>query len=1054
MRSSPHRQVASVSSRKPLSRSLELETLESRVLLTVDLVSVSPGAPPDPLFAGTNATIGDVPASTNPGISGSGRYVAFQSKADNLIVPDENAAEDVFVRDLETGVTTLISVNAAGTNSGVGKTFGGASVQPTISEDGRFVTFVSFAQDLVTGIEVERLPNVYVRDRDPDMDGIYDEPGEATTRLLSIAEDGTAAGFSGSGPFGTNPDARPIISADGSYVTFASSASDLAITQTAPDGSEIVDANLGYDVVRAATDGSGLEFLSLNVDGTATTTFVFGVRSASVSVADGDGTVAYVSSGFDLVETVPVSPLDWSTNIFATSGGPNTLVSINAEGTNGGNGASKNPAISRDGRHVAFISRATDLVDGITDQNGLTTDIFVRDLETMTTILVSRSGVLEDSTANAASPLSFAATGNFWGGPSISDDGRFIAFVSAATDLLASDSPVVDDNIRPDAYVLDRDTDGDGVFDEPGGTEMILVSVNDATSTAGVGGFFGALNPTISANGRFVAFSTDATVVPGVASGMHVYVRDLEEGVTYLVSPGDGGSGGQPGASSGGSSNVTISNFDNRIDRIAYISLAPDLDPNVSDTNSGLDIYAFTPPTDIRATRNFSTGTTTHSQGYRIWFEEAEPFEIGYYRSIDRTFDPETDELLGVSSVTTPEAFAIGTNLFADVEIAGEEATVSFPGTIADDLLEDYFLLSVIDHTNAVPEFDGDPFNEDNASAVRGVYHLPDGPIYVHGSERSDSMSATVDGGAVIFDYGATAFDLPGTFEYELGDETASHVRLHEGDDEYRGSELVDIVFAGPGNDKVSTGPGDDIVFDGPGDDSIDTGSGDDIIVSTPGSDDIFIDGGGDDLLDFSFADNAITIDLDFDELQTVDDDLNTIDLDGIFENIIGSVFDDELTLRPIPGTRTADGGPGFDRLIVDVGGEDFIDDGDSISFPFSAFGTIHYVGFEDIEIISPRLFGDFDADGEVSFEDFLAFSRNFGNTSLDRLEGDFNGDRTVDFTDFLMFSRDFGRRIDDELTPQRAANSSHDPSTAEQHETVEFTEIVAALDQASEILA
>ena len=181
---------------------------------------------------------------------------------------------------------------------------------------------------------------------------------------------------------------------------------------------------------------------------------------------------------------------------------------------------------------------------------------------------------------------------------------------------------------------------------------------------------------------------------------------------------------------------------------------------------------------------------------------------------------------------------------------------------------------------------------------------------------------------------------------------------MHEGDDTYIGSELADIVFGGPGNDTILTGDGADTVFDGPGDDEIDTGSGDDTIFSTPGSHDIFIDGGGGDLLDFLFADNAITIDLDLGEIQTVDKDLNTIDLDGIFENVTGSVFDGIFTLRPLPDGRTVDGGPGNDKL-----------------------------------------------------EDFLKLSENFGKTSQDALEGDMDGDRTVDFDDFLLFGADFGRR-------------------------------------------
>ena len=199
------------------------ESLEQRLLLTLDLVSVSLGSPPDPLVAGMTSTFGEVVASTTPMVSGEGRFVTFQR-------------------------------------------------------------------------------------------------GERRKRCRAF----------------------------------------WFWTWTAPDGSEIVDVNLGCDVLRAATDGSSLKFLSLNTEDTATATFAFGVGSASVSIANGSGgRVAYVSNGFDLVDTVPASPLDWSSNVFVSSGGGNELVSINEDGTNGGNGVSKNAAISDNGRHVAFISRAT-----------------------------------------------------------------------------------------------------------------------------------------------------------------------------------------------------------------------------------------------------------------------------------------------------------------------------------------------------------------------------------------------------------------------------------------------------------------------------------------------------------------------------------------------------------------------------------------------------------------------------------------------------------------------------------------------------------------------
>lgn len=986
-------------------------------------------------------------------ISGNGRFVVFHSKADNFVTADSNAADDVFIRDLDLGITSLVSINSSGTDSGSGATFKGASFYPTVSDDGRFVTFVSFATDLVAGGKVEKVPNVYVRDRDTDGNGVFDEPGGALTRLLSVTRDGEGAGLSGADLLGTGSDWRPIISPNGVYVAFASGATDLAITQKAPDGAEVVDGNgFAADVIRAAVDGSTLEYMNLNQAGTASSTFVFSPRSSNPSLSANGGTVAYESNGYNLVDTVPANVLDWGTNVFVGGGGASSLVSINAAGDNGGDFASKVPAISGDGRHVAFISRATDLIADASDTNGFG-DVFVRDLVAGRTTLVSQAAGTPGIGGNGASPPSFAERKNFAGGPSISENGRFIAFSSRASNLLDPSGPVTDTNLIPDIYVFDRDADEDGIYDEPGATEMLLASVNDETSTSGTAGFFGSSNPTLSANGRFVAFATDQTVLPGV-TGMHVYVRDLEDKVTYLASPGGPGSGGPIAAGSSGDFNITLSDFTNQIDRVAYVSLSSTLDPDVSDTNGGVDVYAYTPPTDVQLTRNFATGTTTHSQGIRVRHEDASPFEVGYYRSTDRQFDA-ADELLGTVTVSDPELLMVNSNFFLDAPIGSEEGSITLPGVAGADTLDDYFLLVVGDHLDEVTEFDGDPFHEDNVVAARGLYHLPGGPLFVHGSRLGDEMSVTIKESTLTFDYGTTGFGIPATFTYPLADVSEVRVRTHEGSDTVVGGDLPDVIFAGddddkisgaggddtldggPGDDTILGGPGDDVIFDGPGDDFIDGGTGDDTIISTPGSDDIFIDGGGIDTLDFSLADQAIELDLDLDDLQIVDAPGNTIDLDGIFEDVVGSRFDDVFTVRPIAGGRLVLGGEGNDSLTIDVGGQTFIDDGSRVTFPGNSFGDIVYSEFEEVRIVDLVFMGDIDRDGNVDFSDFITLSTNYGRDSVARREdGDIDGDGTVGFRDFLLLSRNFDRSLPEEVVRTEAAATDAFFATASDDDT------------------
>lgn len=160
-------------------------------------------------------------SSQYPAVSASGRFVAFQSSAGDLVAAglDTNGASDVFVRDRDpdgngsldegNGVTTLITANSAG----VAVSSGGLA--PAISADGRFVTFLSYASDFA-GIPGNRF-QVYVCDRDPDANGdLYDVP--PSFEHVSRSNLGSAANLSCF---------HPSISADGRYVAFSSFASTL-----------------------------------------------------------------------------------------------------------------------------------------------------------------------------------------------------------------------------------------------------------------------------------------------------------------------------------------------------------------------------------------------------------------------------------------------------------------------------------------------------------------------------------------------------------------------------------------------------------------------------------------------------------------------------------------------------------------------------------------------------------------------------------------------------------------------------------------------------------
>jgi hypothetical protein len=117
-------------------------------------------------------------------MSGDGRFVAFSSAATNLVADDTNAQMDVFVRDRLFGRTVRVSVSATGGEGAA------ASQSARISDDGRFVAFFSTAPGLVAG-DTDDSDDVFVRDRDVDADGLYDEPGQVQTLRATVRSDGT-----------------------------------------------------------------------------------------------------------------------------------------------------------------------------------------------------------------------------------------------------------------------------------------------------------------------------------------------------------------------------------------------------------------------------------------------------------------------------------------------------------------------------------------------------------------------------------------------------------------------------------------------------------------------------------------------------------------------------------------------------------------------------------------------------------------------------------------------------------------------------------------------
>ncbi len=482
--------------------------LRDRMAGTTVLVSGSPNVSP----LGSRESVAPTAPTDRPGFL----RVAFASAAENLVTNDTNGASDVFLR--VDAATRLIS---AAVRTGAAN---GASSSPDISGDGRVVAFTSDAT------------NIDVRDPSDDLDVFVAGRNGAPAELVTFDDDDLVERGSGR---------EPSLSGDGRFVAFSAFR---PANPEDPGEPNFVDLVVVYDRATQTSERASFAFTGDVPNGSS--------GSPALSV---DGRfIAYQSAADDLVALDFNFKID-DVFVYDRVTGINEIVSVTSGERPQGNRASSSPAISRDGRHVAFASEATNLAPG--DIND-TTDVFVRDRERRTTVLVSQfSG---GGSANGASA-----------NPAISEDGRFVAFTSQATNLAVEDA-----DTTTDVYVHDRDSDGDGIFDEAGAVSTRLVS----RSSSGEKGnrISGTGAPTISADGRLIGFESLAdNLVPDDPNGsFDVFVHDRVRGLTELVSLTAGGNPGD-----GASSSPAIS-ADGRA--VAFRSDASNLVP---DGNPAADIF-------------------------------------------------------------------------------------------------------------------------------------------------------------------------------------------------------------------------------------------------------------------------------------------------------------------------------------------------------------------------------------------------------------------------------------------------------------------------------
>jgi Tol biopolymer transport system component len=521
--------------------------------------------PGSTLLVGRDSGLGALPAqndndswSTGRATSGDGRLTVFVSAANDLGVADQR--NHAFVRDDQTGVVTLLD------HAGPGGSVGNGNAQlAAISRDGTKACFASAADNLVPGVGKY---HVYV----------------VTIATGSIVAADRATG----GALGNGQAYHCSLDADGGVIAFDSSASNLG----GGSGQHVYARDLGAGTTQLVDSYNGTP----------------GDGAADSPAINASGQIVAFETGATNLNGPGGDPSHY--DIYVRSLGSATPVLVSrANGGGGpiGNGHAALPSISDNGYLVAFTSESSNLADGDADT---TWDVHVRDLIAGTTTLVSRA----DGAAGAKADRESTA-------PALAGDGSAVAFISGATTMGATPPPSEEGvnhvvylrtladhqtailsratgaagavgNGNAAAVALDQHADravflaamsgldplASGMFGEVlqrrigGGFETKLISrPQDASTRPGQVADIDLEPRSVSADGRYVVFSTAAPFAGTPGGTAQVYLRDVLLGTTQLVSR----AAGADGAPANGVSHRAVISADGT--KVAFISTASNL---------------------------------------------------------------------------------------------------------------------------------------------------------------------------------------------------------------------------------------------------------------------------------------------------------------------------------------------------------------------------------------------------------------------------------------------------------------------------------------------
>ena len=377
-------------------------------------------------------------ASSNPSLNSDGTKIAFQSNS-GIFGNDSANLQHIYLKNTSSNTFSRISVDSNGNNAD------SISFSPSISGDGKIITYYSYAKNLVSG-DTNNSTDVFARDLN-------------TNKTILVSSSAT-------GVYGNGESASPIVSRNGKFVAFDSKATNITTLST---------NNKRQVYVKNLSTGE-IDIVSINNAGLA------GNQDSFLPSISNDGRYVAFASYASNLPSANANKYD----IYIHDRQTNTteLVSV------GANNHSGQATISGDGRYVAFLTLATTIVSGDTNS---TADIIIYDRNNSTFQRVQKSGSIPNGP-------SFA--------PKFSEDGRFLAFYSAASNLITNDT-----NAKVDLFVFDNALNS---------IERLNLNASGGQTSVNIGNVI-----SISGNGQVAAFSTPESLVGAADENNQndVYIR-------------------------------------------------------------------------------------------------------------------------------------------------------------------------------------------------------------------------------------------------------------------------------------------------------------------------------------------------------------------------------------------------------------------------------------------------------------------------------------------------------------------------------------------------